>query len=413
MNNFVKKARNIGPAALVAAAFIGPGTVTTCTLAGAGFGYTLLWALLFSIIATMVLQEMSARLGLAGQIGLGEALRKEFKTPTGKIISTLLVLIAIALGNAAYETGNILGGAMGLATMTGIENITIYNREINIWGPAIGIIAFILLYTGSYKIIERGLISLVIIMSITFISTAILVKPDIQAVLKGVFIPQVPEGSTLTIVGLIGTTVVPYNLFLHASLVKQKWKDSSMIGAVRTDNIISIGAGGLISMTVVITAASAFYGTSATISGAADMADQLGPLLGRASSFFLSFGLLSAGISSAITAPLAAAYATSEILGWSSGMKSCKFKLIWGVVLLTGTIFSAIGFKPVSAIFVAQIANGIILPFIAVFLLKVMNNSAILGKMKNGILANTLGVIVILIALLLGIKSIISVLGMI
>jgi len=93
----IKRIRAIGPAALIAAAFIGPGTVTTCTLAGAQFGYSLLWALLFSMIATMILQEMSARLGLIGRVGLGEALRKEFKTPLGKILATLLVLSAIAL----------------------------------------------------------------------------------------------------------------------------------------------------------------------------------------------------------------------------------------------------------------------------------------------------------------------------
>lgn len=411
MGKFIERAKQIGPAALVAAAFIGPGTVTTCTLAGAGFGYSLLWALLFSTIATMVLQEMSSRLGLIGHIGLGEALRKEFKTKLGKIISALLVLIAIALGNAAYETGNIMGGAMGLTSISGIENIG--NTNINIWGPVIGIIAFILLYSGSYRIIERGLVSLVILMSITFISTAVLVKPDISEVLKGLFIPNIPGGSTLTIVGLIGTTVVPYNLFLHASLVKQKWKDATHLKLVRTDNFISIGAGGLISMTVVITAAAAFYGSSVKIEGAADMANQLGPLLGNASSYFLSLGLLAAGISSAITAPLAAAYASSEILGWDSGMKSRKFRLVWGSILITGTLFSAIGFKPVNAIFVAQIANGILLPFIAIFLLRVMNNSKILGNMKNGALANTLGFIVIIIAIALGIKSIITVLGMI
>lgn len=411
MAKFIERVKEIGPAALVAAAFIGPGTVTTCTLAGAAFGYSLLWALLFSIIATMVLQEMSSRLGLIGRVGLGEALRKEFKTTLGKIISALLVLIAIALGNAAYETGNILGGAMGLASISGIESIG--NSNINIWGPVIGIIAFILLYSGSYRIIERGLVCLVILMSITFISTAVLVKPDIPEVLRGMFIPNIPIGSTLTIVGLIGTTVVPYNLFLHASLVKQKWKDASHLKLVRTDNLISIGAGGLISMTVVITAAAAFYGSSVKIEGAADMANQLGPLLGNASSYFLSLGLLAAGISSAITAPLAAAYASSEILGWDSGMKSKKFRLVWGSILITGTLFSAIGFKPVNAIFVAQIANGILLPFIAIFLLRVMNNSKIMGNMKNGALANTLGLIVIIVAIALGIKSIITVLGMI
>ncbi|MDX2415255.1 MAG: divalent metal cation transporter, partial [Bacteroidales bacterium] len=182
---------------------------------------------------------------------------------------------------------------------------------------------------------------------------------------------------------------------------------------VRSDSLISIGAGGLISMAIVITSAAAFYGKEINITGASDMANQLGPLLGKSSSVILSAGLLSAGISSAITAPLAAAYATSEILGWKTAMKSTKFRMIWIIVLLSGTIFSAIGFKPVNAIFVAQITNGILLPFIAIFLLKVMNSKNLLGDMKNGKISNTLGIIVVLVSIGLGIKSIITVLGMI
>ena len=128
--------RSIGPAALVTAAFIGPGTITTCTLAGAGYGYSLLWALLFSVIATIVLQEMAARLGIVTRKGLGEALKTQFPKGAGRIISVILVLSAIGIGNAAYETGNILGGALGLDALFG---------ELRLWGPLIGIIAFIFL----------------------------------------------------------------------------------------------------------------------------------------------------------------------------------------------------------------------------------------------------------------------------
>ena len=105
---------SIGPAALVTAAFIGPGTITTCTLAGASYGYALLWALLFSVIATIVLQEMAARLGIVARKGLGEALNAHFHSGVGRVIAVLLILSAISIGNAAYETGNILGGALGL-----------------------------------------------------------------------------------------------------------------------------------------------------------------------------------------------------------------------------------------------------------------------------------------------------------
>lgn len=413
MAGVFKKFGSIGPAAFVAAAFIGPGTVTTCTLAGSGFGYALLWALLFSVAATLILQEMSARLGLVGKMGLGEALRAEMKSPAGRALTILLVLTAVAIGNAAYETGNIMGGAMGLGSITGITEIGLFGLSIPIWGPVVGLAAFALLFSGSYKIIEKGLIALVIIMSITFLTTAFMVKPDIMEIARGAFVPSIPGSSTLTIVGLIGTTVVPYNLFLHASTVKQRWSGSEHLQTVRTDSIISIGAGGLISMAIVVTSASAFFGTGIAITGAADMAGQLGPLLGNASSYFLAAGLLAAGISSAITAPLAAAYATSEILGWKEGMKGKRFRAVWIAVLLTGTIFSATGFKPVSAIFIAQVTNGILLPFIAIFLLKVMNSSNILGKWKNGPLANIMGGFVLVVAIVLGVKSIVTVFGMI
>lgn len=412
MNKIIQRLKAVGPAALVAAAFIGPGTVTTCTIAGAGFGYSLLWALVFSILATLVLQEMSARLGLIGQVGLGDAMRNEFKHAAGRILSIVIVIVAIAIGNAAYETGNIVGGAMGLEEISGIGSIKIGNFSFLFWGPVIGLIAFCLLISASYRVIEKGLIVLVILMSITFISTAIIVKPDPLNIAKGL-LPSLPEGSVLTIMGLIGTTVVPYNLFLHASAVKQRWKDPGKLSLVRSDSIISIGAGGLISIAIVITSAAAFFGTSGIVSNAADIAQQLTPLLGRTSGIFLSLGLLSAGVSSAITAPLAAAYASSEILGWKADMKSPKFRAVWISVLLTGIIFSAIGMKPVKAIFVAQITNGILLPFIAFFLLRVMNNKSLLKSNSNGPIANILGVLVLLVATVLGIKSIISVLGMI
>lgn len=412
MNKIIQRLKAVGPAALVAAAFIGPGTVTTCTIAGAGFGYSLLWALVFSILATLVLQEMSARLGLIGQVGLGDAMRNEFKHAAGRILSIVIVIVAIAIGNAAYETGNIVGGAMGLEEISGIGSIKIGNFSFLFWGPVIGLIAFCLLISASYRVIEKGLIVLVILMSITFISTAIIVKPDPLNIAKGL-LPSLPEGSVLTIMGLIGTTVVPYNLFLHASAVKQRWKDPGKLSLVRSDSIISIGAGGLISIAIVITSAAAFFGTSGIVSNAADIAQQLTPLLGRTSGIFLSLGLLSAGVSSAITAPLAAAYASSEILGWKADMKSPKFRAVWISVLLTGIIFSAIGMKPVKAIFVAQITNGILLPLIAFFLLRVMNNKSLLKSNSNGPIANILGVLVLLVATVLGIKSIISVLGMI
>ena len=128
IKNYLK---NIGPGPLVAAAFIGPGTVTVCTLAGVGFGFALLWAMVFSVIATLVLQEMSARLGIITQKGLSEVIRTEIKHPFFKNIVILLILSAILIGNAAYEAGNISGGVLGLEAIFGNTNIKSGNLSIN------------------------------------------------------------------------------------------------------------------------------------------------------------------------------------------------------------------------------------------------------------------------------------------
>ncbi|TFH34509.1 MAG: divalent metal cation transporter, partial [Bacteroidia bacterium] len=303
-----------------------------------------------------------------------------------------------------------LGGVMGLEAITGSSVVNIGRVSVGFWGPVIGLLAFGLLFFGNYRTIERGLVGLVILMSLTFISTAIIVKPNLAGILSGLIRPVIPEGGILTIAGLIGTTVVPYNLFLHASAVRERWSDASNLPAARIDSIISIGAGGLISMAIVVTSAAAFYGKPVEIGGAADMAIQLKPLLGKSSGLFLSFGLLAAGLSSAITAPLAAAYATSGILGWPGKIKETKFRLVWMAVLFTGVIFSIAGFKPVMAIFFAQVTNGLLLPLVAVFLLKVMNNKHLLGSFRNGMFANIAGLIVVAITIMLAVKSLLSLL---
>ena len=123
--------KNIGPGTLVAAAFIGPGTVTLCTLAGVNFGFNLLWAMLLSVIATIILQEMAARLGVISQKGLSEVIREEIKIPFVKHFVTLLILGAIVVGNAAYEAGNISGGILGLETIFGRSLLNMGSKLLN------------------------------------------------------------------------------------------------------------------------------------------------------------------------------------------------------------------------------------------------------------------------------------------
>jgi manganese transport protein len=405
-----RPAFRIGPGALVTAAFIGPGTITTCTLAGAKFGYALLWGMVFSVIATIILQEMAARLGIISRNGLGEALRAHFDKPAARIITAILVISAITLGNAAFQTGNLLGASMGLETL-----FTSQTLSIRLWVALVAATAFLLLLAGSYKLIERVLIALVILMSLTFLTTAIIVSPKLPSLLRGMFVPTIPAGALLTLVGLIGTTVVPYNLFLHASAVQERWHSPSDLPAARWDISASMILGGVISMAVIVTASAAFFGagTGTDITSGTDMALQLEPLAGRWAKYIISIGLFAAGISSAITAPMAAAYATAGIMGWNRDLRSARFRMIWMFILLAGVLFAMLGFKPVEAILFAQVANGILLPVIAVYLLVVMNSRKIMGDNVNGLLPNILGGVVVLIATGLGIRSILHVIGII
>ncbi len=402
--------QNIGPGPLVAAAFIGPGTVTVCTIAGVNFGYALLWAMVLSIFATVILQEMAARLGVISQKGLSEIIRQEIQNPILRGFVILLILSAIVIGNAAYEAGNISGGALGVQTLFGNSVFEIAGLKLNIMALIIGVIAFVLLYIGNYKVLEKALIFLVILMSLAFLITAIITKPNLIDIFKGAFIPTFPEKSILTIIGLIGTTVVPYNLFLHVSLAKTKWKDKSDLSYARKDTIIAVVVGGLVSMCIIISASAI---PTQNISSASDLAKGLEPLFGSFAKYFLATGLFAAGITSAITAPLAAAFVASGCLGWKSDLKSTKFRLVWIIILGLGVLFSSIGFKSIEIIKFAQVANGLLLPIIAGLLLWVMNKSNILENYKNSKLQNIFGLMILIVTIFLGAKGILSVFNLI
>ena len=398
--------KNIGPGPLVAAAFIGPGTVTLCTLAGVDFGYALLWAMVLSILATVVLQEMAARLGIISQKGLSEVIRSEISNPVFKTLAIVLILSAIVIGNAAYEAGNISGGVLGLEAVLGASSISLGSFSLNTFSLVIGIVAFILLYIGNYKVLEKSLVSLVILMSLAFLVTAIMTKPNLGEVFKGMFVPKFPKDSILTIIGLIGTTVVPYNLFLHASLVKEKWQEKKDLKYAQKDTLIAVVLGGLVSMCIIISAAAI---QTEEVTNAADLAKGLEPLFGSYAKYFLSIGLFAAGITSAITAPLAAAFVAAGCLGWSSNMKTKRFRAVWIVILVLGVLSSSSGIKSIEIIKFAQVANGILLPVIAGFLIWIVNKRSVLGDYKNSLKQNILGILILSVTIFLGLKSILKV----
>jgi Mn2+/Fe2+ NRAMP family transporter len=395
----ILKKFKLGPATLIAAAFIGPGTVTMCTLAGAKFGYELLWAMIFSIIATIVIQEMSARTGIVSRMGLGEALRTHLQNPLLKIIALFLVLSAILIGNAAYEAGNLAGAALGAYFLLDLDN--------QIAAIILGILAAGLLYIGNIRVIEKILIALVVLMSICFLITAIATKPAFLPLVKGMFIPKIDWDNLLFITALVGTTVVPYNLFLHASLAKEKWKVAEM-SAMRWDTVVSIVLGGIVSISIIIAAAAIGNGE---INDVAQLSQSLTPILGEYAGILIAIGLLAAGLTSAITAPLAAAYATNGILGWNAKMKSLRFRAVWLTIIVIGVLFSTLQIRPIEIIQFAQVTNGILLPLIVCFLFYLVNQEELMKEYKNNKWQNMVSLLIIVLCFGLSIRTIIKVLG--
>ena len=392
----------LGPASLITAAFIGPGTVTVCTLAGVEFGFDLLWALVISILATIFIQNTAARLSFETELGLVSIIKAKLSNPALRFLGLALVVSAVFVGNIAYEAGNISGAMLGLDEFIAPGSIPLGRISLNTNPLIIGLLVSVMIWFGNIEFFKKLLITIVVLMSIAFIFAAIATQPSIPDLLRGLFIPKLDAEKTVRILSLVGTTVVPYNLFLHAALVKDSKKQGVSLRQLQQDTYLSIAIGGLISICIVIAAASL---SGQAISNARDMGLALEPVLGTYAKYLISLGLFAAGLSSAITAPLAAAFVLGESLSWKNDKGSRSFKLTAIGVLVVGFIFASIGYKPVEIIQFAQVANGLLLPVIGVFIFWIVNAPNDLNISKPSLIENVLLLILMLFLFFLGMKS--------
>ena len=398
----------LGPGLLVSAAFIGPGTIVTASAAGAGYGAALLWTVLFSVAATIILQEMAARIGIAGSQGLAESIRSSTASPLLRRVLVLIIGVTILLGNAAFQAGNLIGATLGVNLVLGFDQGIVI--------VLLGALAAGLLLTGRYRTIQNALISLVVLMSAVFCIVAVMTAPNFNELVGGALMPRVPTGSLLTVLALIGTTIVPYNLFLHASTALEQWPDAARNDAnvreARLDTICSVTLGGLVTASVLVTAMS-LQGLDGAVN-AATVGQRLEPLLGPAAPMLFAAGLFAAGLTSSITAPLSAAYAVSGAFGWQPNLQSGRFRLLGGFVLVTGVLFGALyGGSPYRVIVLAQALNALFLPVIVVLLLVIANRTAIMGRFRNSRLTNMLGGLVFLVIAALSAAQIARVAGIV
>ncbi len=392
---------------IVSAAFIGPGTVTIATKAGVYHNFSLLWALLFSTFATILLQEASARLTIETKLNLGQAIAKHFEGKSTKMFVLLIIVVAIIVGCAAYEAGNILGAVAGLTL--------IFDVPSYVFVGGIGFFAILVFSIGSVHDIARVLGFVVLLMGAAFFTTSIILNPDWSEVVRGAFIPTIPDapGAGLLVLGLVGTTVIPYDLFLGSGALDKK----QSIKEMRFGLSIAVLLGGVISMSIMgvgnaITEGMSESARSNVVYNYDILKDVLELYVGKFAIYVFGFGMFAAGFSSAVTSPLASAITARSLFSNEKNKEKWKpnslyFKLVIAGVLGTGLFFGFMDIKPIPAIIIAQAFNGLILPLIAVFLIHVINDEKIMGRTHlNGWFSNVLMCIILWVTLLLGFTSI-------
>jgi Mn2+/Fe2+ NRAMP family transporter len=387
----MKRLLNVLFWSVIAAAFIGPGTVTTAARAGSDFRFALAWALLFSVIACLVLQEAAGRITVLTGKELGEAIRGRFAGSGWGRSVPALAAIGIILGCAAFEAGNLLGGVAGLRLIVDAP-------------PAVltliaGAGAALLLATGNTKWIARIAGALVAVMGVAFLVTAVRLGPDLGELFQGLLVPRIPVGGTVLVLGLVGTTVVPYNLFLGSSLARD-----SKLEEMRWGLAVAIVGGGVISLGVLVVGSALGGGLKYE-----RLAAVLGDRLGRGAGSSLAIGLFAAGFTSAVTAPLAAALTARSLLGekddprWTEA--SLRYRAVWIAVLATGMAFGIADVRPIPVIILAQAFNGLLLPLVAVFLWIAVNDRDLLGEGVNSRLQNLVMGVVVLVCVGLGLRG--------
>ena len=406
---------------IISAAFIGPGTVTTATKAGSDFQFQLLWSLLFATFACLILQEASARATIHSGMNLGQAIKKHYRGSKSQMPIMALIVGAIILGCAAYETGNILGSVEGLS-------LVFPTLDKRIIVGAIGLIAGLALSFKSLRAMANFMGSFVFIMGFTFITTAFFSEAPAEEIISG-FVPSLPDtpGAGLLVLGLIGTTVVPYDLFLGSNVVQKDTTIKDMRIGISTAVIL----GGFISMAILIVGTEITRGLSPE--AVANMpfsykllSDTLVIHIGQWAVYIFGFGMFAAGFTSAITSPLASALtaksifehkekhfdeevSVSEIEPGTKRKKSYLYEIVAYSVLATGLLLGFLQIKPVPAIIIAQAFNALILPFISSFLFTIVNEEDIVGKGNlNGQISNILMIFVTWLTTVLGIVNVVK-----
>lgn len=390
----------IGPGFITANVDNDPGGIFVYSQAGAKYGYALLWTLIPTTIALIVVQEMAARMGAITGKGLSDLIREEFG-----LRMTFFTMTVLGLA----DFGNIAAEFAGVASGVGIFGVSKY-----ISVPIGAVLVWTVIVRGSYKPVERVLL----IFSLIYFAypvSAFLAKPDWKLALTQTVVPQFNSdpGYIVMIVALIGTTITPWmQFYLQASIV-EKGVSKRNYGLSRIDVIFGCIVTDVIAFFIVVACAATIYHSQhRDINDAADAARALVPFAGRFAGILFAVGLVNASLMSAAILPLATAYNICEGMGFESGVdrKFGEAKIFYGLytsLIVCGAGFVLIPRLPLLKVFViSQVANGILLPFVLVFMLILVNRERLMGEYRNGPWGNSIAIATSIIMVLLTIALI-------
>ena len=373
----------VGPGVITGFAGNEAGGVTTYSSVGALFGFSLLWLLLIASIGLGVIQEMCSRMGLVTGQGLSDLIRERFG-----VRWTVLAMIVLVIANGT----NVVAEFAGIAASVELLGVP---RIVSVPIAALAVWSLVVFF--SYRFVERVLFVLVLAFLAYPISVFIL-RPDWPVVLSG-FVPSIPTRPSALVfaLALVGTTITPYLLFYMQASVVDKGVDRQSAAYARLDVFLGAALAGLFAFFIIVVTCSVLHPAGIQVTSAEAAAQALVPLAGARAGLLFAVGLCGASLLGAVIMPLSTSYAICEAFGWESGIsknfrEAPVFMSLFTLLIVLGASVVLIpGISLIPLIISAQIANGVLLPIVLVFILRLATDRRVMGDAVNGRTATVLG----------------------
>ncbi|WP_405100169.1 Nramp family divalent metal transporter [Oceanobacillus sp. FSL H7-0719] len=400
--------KGLGPAAIVVAGIIGPGTITTMSVTGSTHGYQALWIVVLSCIFAYYYQEPAIRITIIRKITIMEGVSRYIGKP-----AAIFLFATVLVGAVAFQAGNFTGAALAL-------NYFIPDISLTVWALSMSLVALVIAWIGVYKILENINKLLIALMIIAFVLTAFFSGPDIGELITTGFSFQTLGGEYWLILALLATTMPPNIVLGLSAFTKSKYKCTKNLSSTRQlklskfDLRLNMTFTALISGAIIVCAGTVMFTQGIEVTSAQEMAVQLTPLLGRYAGILFSLGLWAAGFSSGLYQISLACLLMNEAIGKEEDFKAARSRIIMIITSLV-PIFIIMLFEavPIELIITAQALNGLALPIVAATVLVLCNKKEVLGSAVNNTRQNIIYSLILLVVSVLAIRVFLDLFGLI